>query len=633
MSEYASHFGFSIEVSSDPKSVKNKSGYDAFLLVESKKFENFASFLNPESCNVVFSNKHPTSKEFRQLRADASVTYLLEQPIVKTEIVALLRTLCSPGQAEEIDLPPELMEKYTSTLSEKIEELEGLVQKIHAHGGEKKPLVDLRNVVHKIAGSAGGYGFTEAGKLCKQQELYLQGLYGGETITISPKEIDTANVKFLRALRLNFQKLCLQEPKVRENKIPTKPSSPVTKTPAQVQTPSTKISLLCFDEAHKLRPVLDEYANLLRFSYQSVTNVEQLEKQYSQKNYDGVLIVEGPQLSDPKQLIERLSQNKHSPLALIADKCRKAEVFRELKTKYAVDYVLEQPVIKEEFLALLRQLCHMNGQSHRDEESLPKELIEKYTSSIYDKIERIEELIQASHANSGEKEPLATLRNEVHKIAGSAGGYGFSEAGQLCKMHELYLQEIYSSEPIITPQKEIDAANVKFLRKLRLNFQKLTIKTIADISTQIKKSASAQEQKTRPLSNIFLVLISTDLNIIRIFQKLAKRYHLAFEVESDPQHFLDKWEDINTPPFTIIVEEHYPFTTYTGQSLFKLLREKWKEVSPTFGIMTQSDELDKRIEWIAEGIDLVLKNPLQSRISSIFLSNSAHKKRCTISKL
>ena len=61
-----------------------------------------------------------------------------------------------------------------------------------------------------------------------------------------------------------------------------------------------------------------------------------------------------------------------------------------------------------------------------------KELMEKYKKSIPDKLSKIHELINEVK-RSPTQEALAALRLAIHKLAGSAGTYGYEQASILCQ--------------------------------------------------------------------------------------------------------------------------------------------------------------------------------------------------------
>jgi HPt (histidine-containing phosphotransfer) domain-containing protein len=65
------------------------------------------------------------------------------------------------------------------------------------------------------------------------------------------------------------------------------------------------------------------------------------------------------------------------------------------------------------------------------EEDFLAELRKEYQKTIPEKLSHLEQLAQAVKG-AYTKEAVAAFRMAVHKIAGSAGTYGYAAAGELC---------------------------------------------------------------------------------------------------------------------------------------------------------------------------------------------------------
>ncbi|MCH9609226.1 MAG: Protein-glutamate methylesterase/protein-glutamine glutaminase [Chlamydiales bacterium] len=379
-------------------------------------------------------------------------------------------------------------------------------------------------------------------------------------------------------------------------------------------------SFLCFDPSETLDPIFAEYGALFGFTHENVKTEEELVENYTKESYAGCFIVETEQEKDLFSLLQKLISIKRLPIVVFVDQSRSSKSFQKLKIDLKVDFVLETPIDKNEVSSVLRKFsAQEKDKNEGDSDLLPPELVEKYVATIYDKIESIELAIQRAHEAYGSTEPLVEFRNIVHKIAGSAGAYGFGEAGQLCKAQEIFLYDIYNEPTITLTQKEIDEPNITFLRKVRLAFQGLELKT--QPTQPSTKKAPRETSKAPPSSSAaaFMVLITTDLGLVRLFQKVAAQRHVSLDVESDPQHFLEKWNDPDAQPGTIILEEFFPFTSFSGIQLVDKMKSIWPNTPILYGILTQTDDLDKRLEWLTQGIDFVLKKPLtQENIVHLF---------------
>ena len=76
---------------------------------------------------------------------------------------------------------------------------------------------------------------------------------------------------------------------------------------------------------------------------------------------------------------------------------------------------------------------------------LQSQLLDKYIASLPQKRARIETSWQRIQASDWSTDSLAGLKAEVHRLAGSAGSYGFDELGSLASNLEILLQSSTSS--------------------------------------------------------------------------------------------------------------------------------------------------------------------------------------------
>lgn len=132
----------------------------------------------------------------------------------------------------------------------------------------------------------------------------------------------------------------------------------------------------------------------------------------------------------------------NTPIGFLSRIYQDAGSFRILKESLKVDYVLEKPLQSEEINQLLVQLCRLMSQATTTNEVFPEEILsdlkESYQKSIFDKLERLEKLILTVQKHPT-KAHLRNLKIEVHKIAGSAGSYGYFAVSRLCKDLETQL--------------------------------------------------------------------------------------------------------------------------------------------------------------------------------------------------
>lgn len=159
-----------------------------------------------------------------------------------------------------------------------------------------------------------------------------------------------------------------------------------------------------------------------------------------------------------------------APIAFLSRIYQDAASYRLLKESHKVNYVLDKPLRPEEVQHLFHQICLLKSSEEQFPDKLMEELKIEYDKTIYDKLENIEKLILKV-----QKKPnisnLKDLKNEVHKIAGSSGSYGYPQVSDLCKQKDEDLRNII--ECAIEPDDKWLSDLDIFYTKLKMNFQGL----------------------------------------------------------------------------------------------------------------------------------------------------------------
>ena len=99
-----------------------------------------------------------------------------------------------------------------------------------------------------------------------------------------------------------------------------------------------------------------------------------------------------------------------------------------------------------------------------------KKIKEEYLQKIPEKIQAVEQLIQALHKDPSEK-MLSDLRGIVHKIAGTAATFGFEKVTQLCKSWDLKLTKFLEPSTGKPDIKDLISELDRFLIELKNAFQ------------------------------------------------------------------------------------------------------------------------------------------------------------------
>jgi len=126
----------------------------------------------------------------------------------------------------------------------------------------------------------------------------------------------------------------------------------------------------------------------------------------------------------------------------ISTQFKSLEEFENLKDIVGVDLVINKPIKTIE----MKQICeHLIGKSNNvsidNEEDYMVDLREKYVKSIKTKLVKLNDLIKKTISTQDE-ETIKTLIDEIHKISGSAGTYGFEFASDFCHQMEFVVKDM-----------------------------------------------------------------------------------------------------------------------------------------------------------------------------------------------
>jgi two-component system, cell cycle response regulator len=384
----------------------------------------------------------------------------------------------------------------------------------------------------------------------------------------------------------------------------------------------TNYRFLAYDKEHLLQAILQKFSSVFNFSY----SFEFLEKIAHSLPADALLLIEKDETEELLKFL-KFFRKQQARVIYIASTSSDADSFRKLKVEFHVDYVLQQPLDKDEMAALFRTLCHRKGESVKMPEYLTPQLLDKYREKIFEKIARLEELIDKTESAPHLKDNLLEIRNELHKITGNAAPYGFQGAGHLCSSQEIMLYNLYSGK-VVHELSEVRQQNELFLRKLKLLFQNinLNLKHCPSLLTasgcvDIPSRGITDEQREER----HIHLLTDDGDLTRPFQTVAAKKQLNLEIEANPDLYLRRLKTDKVLPFIIVLEERFAFTKWRGIDLIKEIQST-QLVKPLFAIMTEWDNLDKRLEWMQCGVDLVLKKPI-TEANVDYLFNRALKKK------
>lgn len=287
------------------------------------------------------------------------------------------------------------------------------------------------------------------------------------------------------------------------------------------------------------------------------------------------------------------------PIVFISRIYQDATSFRLLRESLKVNFVLEKPIRSNEVHHLFVQLSQLMSLQSTAQEPFPPELLQDlkatYQKTIPDKIERLEKMILDVQRNPS-IDTLQVLKGEVHKIAGSAGSYGYMAVSELCKNLEEDLA------------KQIKGAKEN-------QFNPAWIETLDDFFTQVKlhfqmKIPEFEFQtsfKTGFLPTIYVV--DDDEKFLKDITQSIQGSPFEILTESHPDNAIHTVLAADFYPEILLFDAHYSTSTLTGYELIKAFYQNNDELTNIIALMTDTHSIESQVEALQQGIPLIIAKP------------------------
>jgi len=232
----------------------------------------------------------------------------------------------------------------------------------------------------------------------------------------------------------------------------------------------TKTSILCVDNDPQFLKEVEKIADALHFTLTQANSIEDAYQKVKQLEFDEYLINGALTDKSGLELIDWIHKNRNPQAAMAFLYPTTTENFREIKERFAINCVTNKPLNSQNIEAILISLYHSCHPIPSTENETLKKIKQEYFHSIYDKIESVEQSILMINTDPS-KENLVELKKKIHKIAGSAGSYGFLQVSVLCKEKEVELiSMIENDQPTqISPAWLLSLD--EFLNQFKLYFQ------------------------------------------------------------------------------------------------------------------------------------------------------------------
>lgn len=290
-----------------------------------------------------------------------------------------------------------------------------------------------------------------------------------------------------------------------------------------------------------------------------------------------------------------------APIGFLSRIYQDAASFRMLKETLNVNYVLEKPIQPDEVKQLLMKLCHFETESLPAIKPFPDdvlaELRENYRKSIFDKVERLEKMI-LTFQKSPTSQNLQTLKGEVHKIAGSAGSYGYLAVSEICRKLEMDLNQQIELEKEGKLDQHLLLSLDDFYTKVKLAFQ-------------IEPTFEGDEGKalrSRHLTSVYVV--DEDQTYLDLFKHPAVDRHFDILTEIHPENAIQTLLSSDFYPQILLLDAHYPKALLTGYDLIKAFYKQNDYLTTTLGLVVENRAIEDQVEALKRGISYILDRSL-----------------------
>jgi DNA-binding response OmpR family regulator len=368
------------------------------------------------------------------------------------------------------------------------------------------------------------------------------------------------------------------------------------------------LRFLCVDDDPAFLAYLLLLAEPYNLSLDTCGNMAAARQKLSSQTYDGYIIdLNLPDGSGFELIVEiRIKEGNKHPIAVVSGVYRDEKTYRILKEKYSIDYVLDKPIYPEQFNNLLAELCQPKtapplAATPAQTLAVKFEILKsKYDQTICDKIDLLTKLIKAAQ-ETPDQQSIPALKDAVHKIAGSAGSYGYVDVSTLCKELEFHINQKLSSKDAI--EKGWLSSLDDFLRKIKYSFQ--------------FPSTQKQDQSyilPTSMSRPSLYVVDSDVKFLELLQREKEEFAIDLFVESNAEKALTRLKSAEFNPRIIVISQTFFGSNINAFDLIDIVHQKQSPFSTIFAILLENDNVDIRIDAIQKGIKYIFHKPMSAHV-------------------
>lgn len=255
--------------------------------------------------------------------------------------------------------------------------------------------------------------------------------------------------------------------------------------------------------------------------------------------------------------------------------------------------VVETPLTKEEIGVLINEVVRAD-EDELSEIPISEGLFKKYAAALPEKLDQLETLVNAAVENP-RKDNYESLIGAAHKLAGSAGSYGYIKAGEVCKSLELLLKGAIQNSELTAVVPEIK----NLFRRIKFYF-----------NVTFQSDLGRINRSLRPVEKGTIFLVSHDESVVNAFKKACEPVHAPISFESNPEKALDSLKNLSHKPELLLVEKSYQESRVSGLDLIRKIKNEMSVNSMKLGLIVDQENLEDRLQASSEGIDIIIKKPV-----------------------
>ena len=378
-----------------------------------------------ESTIAMISSGYVDIEDFQNLKEKLQVDFVINKPIETSALSTLIEILYSTEQArsttQKNDPLAEVKKKYQLSIYKKLSSLDALIKKYTEESSEES-LKSLKGTFHKLAGSAGSYGYMEVTNLCKEMEQIASKSLASDQEACQQLKNDLDS--FFAKLKIAFQ--------MKEHHNFSFTQSKNFQKAADTSDPLAELKASYLEKiGEKLEQIESSIANIQNEG--SDENLEALKKVVHK--------IAGSAGSYGFPEVTRLCKAKENELLSLIGNSEKQQEKVSMIDSLPAFLELVKQAFQTEDSPKEAPLENIEKPKESSSTTNPGTLHEEYLEKIPKKLKTLQELTDKV-IEAPERPHIESLKKYLHKIAGSAGSFGYMKVTLVAKRLEKELREI-----------------------------------------------------------------------------------------------------------------------------------------------------------------------------------------------